>query len=93
MRVSAGLEAGGRRVFFTVADRGPGLPAGFREEVFHKFARGEAARACGLGLGLSIVRGFILAQGGDVQAGDNPGGGAAFTVYLPHSAPQPDTTA
>lgn len=91
--VSAGLETGGRRVFFTVADRGPGLPAVFRGQVFNKFARSEAARAGGLGLGLSIVRGFILAQGGEVQAGDNPGGGAAFTVYLPHTPPQPDATA
>ncbi len=44
---------------------------------------GDAAKAGGLGLGLSIIRGFVTAQGGDVVAGENPGGGAVLTVYLP----------
>lgn len=73
------------RVFFTVADRGPGLPPAMRERLFQKFQRGDAARAGGLGLGLSIIRGFVVAQGGDVVAGENPGGGAVFSVYLPHA--------
>ena len=58
------------------------------ERLFKKFERGDAARAGGLGLGLSIVRGFIVAQGGDIVVGENPGGGAVFTIYLPHAAPQ-----
>jgi two-component system sensor histidine kinase KdpD len=70
-------------VFFTVADRGPGLPAAMRERLFQKFQRGDAAKAGGLGLGLSIIRGFVTAQGGDVVAGENPGGGAVMTVYIP----------
>jgi two-component system sensor histidine kinase KdpD len=52
--------------------------------MFQKFQRGDAARVGGLGLGLSIIRGFVSAQGGEVVAGENPGGGAVFTVYLPH---------
>ncbi|MBC8011687.1 MAG: GAF domain-containing protein, partial [Burkholderiales bacterium] len=88
--VTAGLDRGGARAFFTVADRGPGLPTAMRERLFKKFARGDIARAGGLGLGLSIVRGFIAAQGGEVVAGENPaGGGAVFTLYLPHTAPKP----
>lgn len=86
--LTAGLERGGQRAFFTVADRGPGFPPAMRERLFQKFTRGDAARAGGLGLGLSIVRGFIVAQGGEVVVGENPGGGAVFTVYLPHTAPQ-----
>lgn len=82
---AAGFEPAQRRVFFTVADRGPGLPAGLRDRLFKKFQRGDAARAGGLGLGLSIIRGFVAAQGGEVVAGENPGGGAVFTVYLPHT--------
>jgi two-component system sensor histidine kinase KdpD len=54
-----------------------------RERLFQKFQRGDAAKAGGLGLGLSIIRGFVTAQGGDVVAGENPGGGAVLTVYLP----------
>ena len=86
--VTAGVERGGSRAFFTVADRGPGFPLEMRERLFKKFERGDAARAGGLGLGLSIVRGFVAAQGGEIVVGENPGGGAVFTIYLPHAAPQ-----
>lgn len=86
--VTAGIERGGTRAFFTVADRGPGFPASMSERLFKKFERGDAARAGGLGLGLSIVRGFIAAQRGEVVVGANPGGGAVFTIYLPHTTPQ-----
>ena len=86
--LTAGIERGGTRAFFTVADRGPGFPLAMRERLFKKFERGDAARAGGLGLGLSIVRGFVVAQGGDIVVGENPGGGAVFTIYLPHAPPQ-----
>ncbi|PTX91540.1 ATP-binding protein [Opitutus sp. ER46] len=82
--LSAGVDPSGKRVFITVADHGPGIPAEERAAVFQKFQRGAHATATGLGLGLSIVRGFMLAQGGDVQLADTPGGGATFTLYLPH---------
>ena len=83
--LAAGVEHSRERVFFTVADRGPGFPAEMRERLFQKFQRGDAARAGGLGLGLSIIRGFVVAQGGEVVAGENPGGGSVFTVYLPYA--------
>jgi len=83
--LSAGIQNGATaRSFVSVADRGPGLPEELRENPFQKFQRPKSARVGGLGLGLSVVRGFVVAQGGEVQAGDNPGGGAVFTVYLPH---------
>jgi two-component system sensor histidine kinase KdpD len=85
--VTAGLERGSQRVFFTIADRGPGFPPAMRERLFKKFSRGDAAKAGGLGLGLSIVRGFIVAQHGEIVVAENPGGGAVFTIYLPHAAP------
>ena len=86
--VTAGLDRDGQRSYFTIADRGPGFPLAMRERLFKKFERGDAAHAGGLGLGLSLVRGFIVAQGGEVVVGENPGGGAVFTIYLPHTAPQ-----
>jgi two-component system sensor histidine kinase KdpD len=85
--ITAGIESSGKRAFFVVADRGPGFPATTRDELFHKFTRGATAPAGGLGLGLSIVQGFISTQGGEVTLGDNPGGGAKITLYLPHTAP------
>jgi len=84
--LAAGIDRAKSRIYFTVADRGPGLPAAMRERLFQKFQRGDAAKAGGLGLGLSIIRGFVTAQGGDVVAGENPGGGAVLTVYLPYVA-------
>jgi two-component system sensor histidine kinase KdpD len=82
--LTAGLDHARQRIFFTVADRGPGFPLEMRERLFQKFQRGDAARAGGLGLGLSIIRGFVVAQGGEIVVGENPGGGAVFTVYLPY---------
>ena len=83
--LAAGVDRAMSRIFFTVAARGPGLPAALRERLFPQFQRGDAAKAGGLGLGLSIIRGFVTAQGGDVVAGENPGGGAVLTVYLPYT--------
>ena len=85
--VSAGVtDERVQRVFITIADRGPGLPAERRDNPFQKFRRSAATRSGGLGLGLSIARGYALAQGGELEARENSGGGARFTVYLPHVA-------
>src|SRR6202142_79879 len=84
--LAAGVDLSRSRIFFTVADRGPGLPEAMRERLFQKFQRGDAAKAGGLGLGLSIIRGFVTAQGGEVVVGENPGGGAVLTVYLPFTS-------
>jgi two-component system sensor histidine kinase KdpD len=88
VQISLGIEANGSRVFFSVTDHGPGFPAATRHQLFNKFIRGVTAPAGGLGLGLSIVQGFIVAQGGEVLLGDNGGGGARITLYLPHTAPE-----
>lgn len=84
IRVSSGLDAAQGCVRIEVADNGPGIPAEISASLFQKFQRGPAARAGGLGLGLSIVRGFMQAQHGEVSAGRSPEGGALFTLQLPH---------
>lgn len=86
--VTAGLERREGRdwVFLRVDDHGPGIPVQLRETIFQKFRRGPGARAGGLGLGLSIVRGFMLAQSGEVTVGQSPAGGARFTLGLPYVA-------
>ncbi len=83
--VTAGVEAERNRAFIAVADRGPGIPPKIRGQLFQKFRRGNETQGSGLGLGLSIVRGFMLAQGGDVVAENLPGQGACFTVFLPYT--------
>lgn len=82
--VSAGVAEPASRVFIAVSDSGPGLSPELKANPFQKFRRGRQAPAGGLGLGLSIVRGFVVAQGGTVVAGDRPEGGACFTIYLPY---------
>ena len=74
-------------ICISISDEGPGLPPELKDALFLKFQRGQQALPGGLGLGLSIVRGFVTAQGGRVVAGDNPGGGAVFSIYLPYRTP------
>jgi two-component system OmpR family sensor kinase len=68
-----------------VRDHGPGLPADGERRVFERFWRTEAGRSRGrggAGLGLAIVEAIVHAHHGSVEAGNAPGGGAAFTVTL-----------
>lgn len=76
----------GRELFLEVADRGPGLSERDLNRAFDRFYRAEQAPTGGLGLGLSIVKGFVEANGGRVEAALRPGGGALFTIRLPLSA-------
>ena len=85
IRVAVGVVRG--RLFISVADNGPGLPPEIAADPFQRFRRGADARTGGIGLGLSIVRGFVVAQGGEVTALNSPEGGACFTVYLPLNPP------
>ncbi len=68
-----------------VTDEGTGLSTQDEEQIFRKFHRGNGSKSGGLGLGLSIVRGFAEALGGEVSAGLRGDGrpGAEFRVTLP----------
>jgi K+-sensing histidine kinase KdpD len=83
--VSAGSEKDLKRLFIAVADEGPGVTEQLRSRIFDKFRRGPNSRSGGLGLGLSIVRGFMIAQGGDVSIDPAPRGGARFFLHIPHA--------
>ncbi len=69
----------------SVSDRGPGLAPESIERVFEKFFRADNRKPGGLGLGLSIARGFVEAHGGTLTAENRDGGGARFTISLPVS--------
>ena len=81
--LSAGADEAAGMVWLAVADTGPGLREEQREQLFSKFFRGQPGKTGGLGLGLSIVRGFVEAHGGRVEAQTPPAGGARFVIYLP----------
>jgi two-component system sensor histidine kinase KdpD len=85
IEIRARLEAGLLRL--EVADRGPGLPLDQIDRIFDLFHRAPTAKPGGTGLGLAIVKGLIEAQGGTVHAGNRPGGGAIFSLYLPVTEP------
>lgn len=85
VQIKASREGG--YLVLTVADEGPGLPPEVLPRVFDKFYRAPNARAGGIGLGLSIVKGLVEAQGGQVMVANRPGGGAAFTIQIPLGQP------
>jgi two-component system sensor histidine kinase KdpD len=90
-RVSLSAEVVADRLSVSVADDGPGLPAGREEAVFQKFTRGERESATpGVGLGLAICRAIIGAHHGSISGANRPGGGAVFTFTLPLGSP-PET--
>ena len=64
----------------TVADSGPGLPAGARAKVFERFYTGDAAR--GAGLGLAIARELAERMDGRLMLSTERGS-TAFTLELP----------
>jgi NtrC-family two-component system sensor histidine kinase KinB len=77
------VEPLGDRVRFSVLDRGPGVPAEFRERIFDKFFRVPGAKGEGIGLGLYISREIVQAHGGAIGVDDAPGGGSRFWFTLP----------
>ncbi|HUK22273.1 MAG TPA: sensor histidine kinase KdpD [Gemmatimonadales bacterium] len=73
-----------------VADRGPGIPTGEETKIFDKFYRSSSASsASGVGLGLTISRGIIMAHGGRITAENRAGGGAVFRFTLPITGSPP----
>lgn len=74
-----------------VMDRGKGFSPNELDLVFNKFFRGKDSKAGGIGLGLSIVKGFVDAQQGTVSAENRKNGGALFTVKIPVKTPDIDS--
>ena len=85
VRVTASTVGG--RVLIAVIDEGSGIPRGAAEQMFAPFQRlGDQDNSTGVGLGLSVAKGFVEAMGGTIAATDTPGGG--LTVLVDLAAPQ-----
>jgi two-component system sensor histidine kinase KdpD len=82
MRPMLRAKEDGDRVVIDVVDHGAGVPAGLKERIFEPFARLDA-RSPGVGLGLSVAKGFAEAMGGTIVAVDTPGGGLTVRVTMP----------
>ncbi|AXX30626.1 sensor histidine kinase KdpD [Actinosynnema pretiosum subsp. pretiosum] len=72
------------RVELRVVDHGSGVPEKSARAVFTPFQRlGDRDSTPGVGLGLSVAKGFVDAMGGAISAEDTPGGGLTMVISLP----------
>jgi len=91
-RLTLAIEPIDDKVRLSVADNGPGIEAAHLARVFEPFFTTKSPGS-GLGLGLSISSRIIDDLGGRLTVGNQPQGGAIFTVTLPaDTAPRRDTS-
>lgn len=86
--VTLHTSADGQTAVVTVADTGVGIGAEHLPRIWERLYRADASRSTrGLGLGLSLVKAYVQAHGGTVEAASEPGRGSLFTVRLPILTP------
>jgi signal transduction histidine kinase len=84
IEISVSLEQDNARV--SVADQGPGIPPDELPNLFIRFVRLEQVNRRaehGAGLGLSVVKAIVEAQGGSVGVQNRESGGALFWFTIP----------
>jgi signal transduction histidine kinase len=79
------VRADGARVTIEVEDSCGGIPEG-TGDLFQPFGERRATDRTGLGLGLSIARRAVRAQGGDIEVRNTPGKGCSFIIEVPAAA-------
>ncbi|HEX6932409.1 MAG TPA: HAMP domain-containing sensor histidine kinase [Streptosporangiaceae bacterium] len=85
VRITRTAAAGREEAVLSVHDDGPGIPAGVREHIWERFARGDTARsrtAGSTGLGLAIVRAVVTAHDGRLELASEPRS-TTFLISLP----------
>ncbi|MBW3586621.1 MAG: response regulator, partial [Cyanobacteria bacterium 0813] len=85
-KVEVLLDSVGDEAQIQIIDSGIGIAPDFLPYVFDRFRQADSSTTRsygGLGLGLAIVRHLVEQHGGKVDAENNPGEGAKFTVTLP----------
>jgi two-component system, OmpR family, sensor histidine kinase KdpD len=93
--VEIAVEHAGKCLEVRVADRGKGIAENELPGIFDRFQRGRLSdNRKGLGLGLSISKGFVEAHNGRIWAEKRAGGGSIFAFSLPgtesHGDAKPD---
>jgi len=85
-RVEVRACARGDEVRVTIRDTGPGIAPDHLQKVFDPFFTTKE-KGRGLGLGLSISHRIVEGMKGSLSAGNDPDGGAIFTLSLPRAKP------
>ncbi len=83
--ITVKVEAGKRRLYFSVSDTGCGIPPEYQEQIFQKFiqVRGPSKKKGGAGLGLAIAREIVTAHDGEIWVESEVGKGSIFTFTFP----------
>ena len=83
-QVRVAIARDGDSAVVTVTDTGAGIDAEHLPRIWERLYRADPSRSeRGLGLGLSLVKAYVTAHGGTVEADSQPGRGSIFTVRLP----------
>ncbi len=67
---------------FRVTDEGPGFPPGFEDRIGEPLVTTKA-KTGGLGLGLYLVKAFVVERGGDLKVDAGPHGETVVEIQLP----------
>lgn len=84
--ITVSAESDDKTIRIAVADTGPGIPRHALKKVFTDFYRVDNAltrTTGGTGIGLALVKKFVSALGGTVEAANNNGPGCTITLVLP----------
>ncbi len=85
-KVEVSLERCDDIIRTSITDKGPGIPADFRNQVFDPFTQADSSderRAAGTGLGLSISQKIIQQHGGSIDYLTKTDTGSTFYFTLP----------
>ena len=88
--IDLAIQGHNKSVILSVADSGPGIPKDELPHVFDRFWRSEKSRTRstgGAGLGLSIARRLVEAQGGKISVHNREPRGFEVQICLPAKPP------